>query len=91
MLSLKYSHAQNSQQQKPKITYLGQFDAGHPNSGIYKVFDPTDDVLCYILMPEVLNSKKINNVTTYESNNLGSISCFKVNLPTVQNKPVSKK
>jgi len=65
-------------QQKPKMNYLGQFDAGSPNAGIFKMYDPTDEVLCYILMPEVANRKLMNNVMVYEANSLGSISCLKV-------------
>lgn len=69
---------QAQSQQKPKMNYLGQFDAGSPNAGIFKMYDPTDEVLCYILMPEVANRKLMNNVMIYEANSLGSISCLKV-------------
>jgi hypothetical protein len=79
--SQQAAFAQSNQakaQEKPKMNYLGQFDAGSPNAGIFKMYDPTDEVLCYILMPEVANRKLINNVMVYEANTLGSISCLKV-------------
>jgi hypothetical protein len=78
---IQSAFAQSNQaqvQQKPKMTFLGQFDAGSPNAGIFKVYDPTDQVLCYILMPEAANRKTVNNVVLYEGNSLGSISCLKV-------------
>jgi hypothetical protein len=67
--------------EKPKMVYLGEFDAGQPNAGIYKLFDPTDEVLCYILMPTTALKKQAEGgVWVYEGNSLGSISCVKVSL-----------
>lgn len=67
--------------EKPKMVFLGEFDAGQPNAGIYKLFDPTDEVLCYILMPTTALKKQAEGgVWVYEGNSLGSISCVKVNL-----------
>ena len=82
-LSYNISAQQNSgqtgiPQQKPKMIFLGEFDAGQPNAGIYKMYDPSDQVLCYILMPEVSNRKQAGNLWTYEANTLGSLSCVKV-------------
>jgi hypothetical protein len=79
-----------SSQAKPKMIYMGQFDAGQPNAGIYKLYDPTDQVLCYILMPEVSNRKQVGNVWTYESNSLGSLSCVKVQAPIKPEKTATK-
>jgi hypothetical protein len=67
---------------KPKMVFLGEFDAGQPNAGIFKLFDPTDEVLCYILMPTSAIKKQVEvGVWAYEGNSLGSISCVKVTIP----------
>lgn len=66
---------------KPKMVFLGEFDAGQPNAGIFKLFDPTDEVLCYILMPTTALKKQAEGgIWVYEGNSLGSISCVKVNV-----------
>ena len=67
---------------KPKMVFMGEFDAGQPNAGIFKLFDPTDEVLCYILMPTSAIKKQVEvGVWAYEGNSLGSISCVKVTIP----------
>lgn len=67
--------------EKPKMTFLGEFDAGQPNAGIYKLFDASDEVLCYILMPSTVLRKQLDGgLWAYEGNSLGSISCVKLNL-----------
>lgn len=67
--------------EKPKMIFLGEFDAGQPNAGIYKLFDASDEVLCYILMPSTALKKQVDGgIWVYEGNSLGSISCVKVNL-----------
>lgn len=68
---------------KPKMQFLGAFDGGQPGVGIYKMFDPTDDVVCYILMPEVANRRKVEGGWAYEGNSVGSISCLKVKVPVI--------
>lgn len=63
------------------MAFLGEFDAGQPNAGIYKLFDATDEVLCYILMPSTALKKQVDGgIWVYEGNSLGSISCVKVSL-----------
>ena len=58
---------------------MGSFDAGQPGVFIYKMFDPTDEVVCYVLMPEVVGRKQISSGKyIYDGNNIGSISCLKV-------------
>lgn len=80
---------------KPNLQFLGAFDAGQPDAGIYKVYDQTDDVVCYVLMPEVASRSQDNaGKWRYEGNNLGSISCLKVKFQAVsanQNQSSSKK
>ena len=67
----------------PKMQFLGKFDAGVPNAGIYKMYDASDDVVCYILMPDLPMTKKISQGIMYEGNSIGSISCVKVKVHVV--------
>lgn len=80
---------------KPRMQYMGAYDAGQPGVSIYKMYDPTEEVVCYLLMPEVVSRKPAENGTwTYDGNTVGSISCLKVRLPVVPvagSKPVSVK
>jgi hypothetical protein len=73
---------------KPKMKFLGAYDAGQPNVSIIKLLDPTDDVLCYVLVPDIASRKQIDkDKWTYEANNVGSISCLKVMMPIVTVSP----
>ena len=70
--------------EKPKMQFMGAYDAGQPGVNIYKMFDPTEDVVCYILMPEVAGRKPVEGGKwIYDGNSVGSISCLKVKLPVV--------
>lgn len=63
---------------------LGIFDAGQPGASIVKLYDPTDDVVCYVLTPDVTTRKQVEqNKFAYEGNSIGSISCLKVKLPVI--------
>ncbi|MBU3589518.1 hypothetical protein [Polynucleobacter sp. 80A-SIGWE] len=74
--------AQNSQtQQKAQMQYVGTYEAGQPGAGIYKLYDQSDDVICYVLMPETASRKQVDGKWVYEANSLGSISCVKANSP----------
>lgn len=80
--------AQTSNSGKPKMKFLGAYDAGQPNVSIIKLLDPTDDVLCYVLVPDIASRKQIDNDKwTYDANNVGSISCLKVMVPVVSVSP----
>ena len=69
---------------KPKMTFMGAYDAGQPGVNIYKMFDPTEDVVCYVLMPEVVGRRQVEQDRwIYDGNSVGSISCLKVKLPVV--------
>lgn len=70
---------------KPKMIYMGTFDAGQPNVGIFKMYDPTDDVICYIMAPETVVKKIIDKKITYEGNTIGSISCVKASYSNISN------
>lgn len=64
--------------QLPRMEFLGKFSAGVPGAGIYKLFDRTDGVLCYALMPDRHLSQETPSGFAYSGNGLGSISCLKV-------------
>lgn len=72
-----------SQSGGPKMQYMGKFDAGVPNAGIYKMYDASDDVVCYILMPDLPVTKRIPQGVMYEGNSIGAISCLKVRIHVV--------
>jgi len=76
--------AQTAPPSKPKMKFLGAYDAGQANVSIIKLLDPTDDVLCYVLVPDIASRKQIEGGKwTYDANNVGSISCLKVMVPVV--------
>ena len=63
--------------QKAKMRFIGVFDAGFKDVSIYKMVDSSDDVICYILMPENASSKTVDSKLIYEGNGVGSISCLR--------------
>ncbi len=70
--------------EKPKMQFMGAYDGGQPGVSIYKLFDPTDDVVCYVLTPEIAGRKQDASGTwIYEGNSAGSISCLKVKVLVV--------
>lgn len=73
---------QAAQAPRPKMVYLGAFDAGQPGVGIYKVYDPSDRVLCYILMPEVASRRVVGQAFIYDGNTIGSLSCVTIDTKT---------
>lgn len=78
--------AVNSQEavKKPQMQFMGAYDAGQAGVSIYKMFDQTEDVVCYILMPDVASRKPVEGGKwVYDGNSVGSISCLKVKLPVV--------
>lgn len=76
--------------EKPKMQFMGAYDAGQPGVNIYKMFDPTEDVVCYIMTPETVTRKQVEaGKWVYEGNNIGSISCLKVKLPVVPLAPAN--
>ena len=77
--------------EKPKMQFLGAFDAGHPGVNIYKMFDPTDDVVCYVLMPEVVGRRPTEgDKWIYDGNSIGSISCLKAKITIAPAQPAKK-
>ena len=65
----------------PRMKPMGKFSAGVPNAGIYKLFDETDNIVCYVLMPNSLETKREGGgELTYNGNNIGSISCVRIDV-----------
>jgi len=65
--------------QKVQMQYIATFEAGQPGAGIYKLYDASDDVICYVLMPDTAARKQVDGKWVYDSNTLGSLSCLKAN------------
>ncbi len=78
--------------EKPKMQYMGAYDAGQAGVNIYKMFDPTEDVVCYIMTPEVVSRKPVDGGKwLYDANSIGSISCVKVRMAVVPVAPQAPK
>lgn len=76
-----FAQSTNQSTQKAQMRYVGTFEAGQPGAGIYKLYDSSDDVICYVLMPDTAARKQVDAKWVYEANALGSISCLKANSP----------
>jgi hypothetical protein len=74
--------------QKVQMQYIATFEAGQPGAGIYKLYDASDDIICYVLMPDTAARKQVEGKWVYDSNTLGSLSCLKAN--TSVKSPVKK-
>ena len=71
----------------PRMKPMGKFSAGVPNAGIYKLFDETDNIVCYVLMPNSLETKREGGgELTYNGNNIGSISCVRIDVQQPKSK-----
>lgn len=71
-------------QTKPKMTYMGAFDSGQASVSIHKLFDPTEDVVCYLLMPDQAGRKEgVNGGWIYEGNSVGAMSCVKSRMQVI--------
>ena len=63
---------------KPKMVYMGAYDSGQASVSIHKLFDPTEDVVCYLLMPDQAGRKEgVNGAWVYDGNPVGAMSCVK--------------
>lgn len=69
-------------EQKQQMQFIATFEAGQTGAGIYKLYDQSDDVICYVLMPDTASRKKIDGKWVYDANSLGSLSCLKANSPS---------
>lgn len=69
--------------EKPKMKFLGAFDAGQSGVSIYKLFDQSDNVVCYVLAPDAASRRQTPEGLIYDANSVGSISCLMVKVPVV--------
>ena len=84
LIGISLSWAACAQEKKSQMQFMGAYDAGQPGVNIYKMFDPTEDVVCYVLMPETVGRKPVEGGKwIYDGNSVGSISCLKVRLAVV--------
>ena len=75
---------EKSPAEKPKMQFMGAYDAGQAGVNIYKMFDPTEDVVCYIMSPEVVSRKPVDGGKwLYDANSIGAISCVKVRMAVI--------
>lgn len=79
ILSIAAGNICFAQSALPQMQFKGAFSSGHKDFNIYKMFDPIEDVLCYIMMPTAA-SKKDNEIgqSIYDGNSVGALSCFKI-------------
>lgn len=76
--------------EKPKLKFLGAFDGGQPGITILKLFDESDDVVCYVLTPEVAGRHKTaDGLWVYDGNGVGAISCLKVRIGVIPIVPIT--
>lgn len=73
------ANAQQASNQLPQMQFQGAYATGHKDFNIYKMFDPLEDVLCYIMMPTLASKTDMpTGQIIYDSNNIGALSCFKI-------------
>lgn len=73
------SIAQQPANQLPQMQFQGVYATGHKDFNIYKMFDPLEDVLCYIMMPTLASkSDTPAGQIIYDSNTIGALSCMKI-------------
>ena len=75
--TLKSNPDINNKVQKAQMRFIGTFESGYKDAGIYKMVDPSDGVICYVLMPDNSSNRMVDGKLIYEANNVGSISCVK--------------
>ena len=75
--SLKAASDEKNKVQKAQMRFIGTFESGYKDAGIYKMVDTSDDVICYVLMPDNSSNRIVDGKLIYEANNVGSISCVK--------------
>lgn len=70
--------------QRPKMTYMGAFDSGQAGVSIHKLFDPTEEVVCYLLMPDQAGRREgVGGGWIYEGNSVGAMSCVKARMHVI--------
>jgi len=75
---------------KQKMEVLAVFEAGQPDASIFKLYDKSSGVICYLLTPDLAIRKSGDAGWSYESNSLGSLSCVKDIQAVIPVKPREK-
>ena len=79
ILSLDASQVCYAQSVLPQMQFKGAYSSGHKDFNIYKMFDPVEDVLCYIMMPTLAAKTDMpTGQIIYDSNTIGALSCIKI-------------
>ncbi|MGV1016534.1 MAG: hypothetical protein ACOYBW_04050 [Fluviibacter phosphoraccumulans] len=79
MCGSSLSFGQQAANQIPQMQFQGVYATGHKDFNIYKMFDPLEDVLCYIMMPTLASKTDTPaGQIIYDSNTIGALSCFKI-------------
>lgn len=79
LLTTLPSQAQQAASQIPQMQFQGVYATGHKDFNIYKMFDPLEDVLCYIMMPTLAAKQDTpSGQIIYDSNTIGALSCIKI-------------
>lgn len=80
LMACQFANAQTTPHApQNQMVFLGSYNAGQPGVNVYKFLDPTEEVLCYILMPVVAGRKQLDNgAIIYDGNTIGSMSCVKI-------------
>ena len=79
MFATSLSYGQQAANQLPQMQFQGVYATGHKDFNIYKMFDPLEDVLCYIMMPTLASKTDTPaGQIIYDSNTIGALSCFKI-------------
>ena len=68
-------------QSRKALQLIEVFDAGQPQAVILKLYDPSADVICYVLTPERAARKQVEGNLLYDGNQVGAISCVKNRQP----------
>lgn len=79
LLVYNFSYGQTTGSQLPQMMFKGAYTTGHKDFNIYKMYDQTEDVLCYIMMPTLASKKDTETgQIIYDSNSIGALSCMKI-------------
>ena len=73
------------------MTYMGAFDSGQAGVSVHKLFDPTEDVVCYLLMPDQAGRKVgVDGGWIYDGNSVGAMSCVKARVQIAHQQDAAK-
>lgn len=82
----------HAQTKKAQLQFLGAFDAGQEGVNIYKMYDGSDSVICYLLMPETVGRRPVDDSGKkwiYDGNSIGAISCVRTRTDISVNGPIA--